>query len=168
MTRFFKVMVLGFQYELPIPPKFARNITIPNHRRATIRDPKGRSWHVNVEGRGKDLSFNGMGWMDFVKGLGISLGYFLVFKYNGNMEFKVKVFDPSGCESEYSHEVCCHLPNYSAHAIEVSSPLDNQREIKASNTMEKVLKQFCKSLGPHFSVTLKFCHLRFKPYLKMF
>ncbi|KAK8935854.1 putative B3 domain-containing protein [Platanthera zijinensis] len=158
-TSFFKVMLPGFQNELRIPPKFARTIAIPNHRTATIRDPVDRSWPANVEGRGEDLRFGGEGWMNIVKGLDINLGFFLVFKYKGNLDFRVKVFDLSACELEYSLELC------SAQAIESSPPLKKQTDAKT--TVEKMFRQFCKSLGPHFSVTMKFCHLRFQPYLNV-
>ncbi|XP_020676158.1 B3 domain-containing protein Os03g0212300 isoform X2 [Dendrobium catenatum] len=160
-TRFFKVMLPGYLNELPIPPKFARNLSVQNHRAATIRDPLGRSWPANVEGKGEDLWFCGEGWMNFVKGLDIGIGYFLVFKYKGNMKFYVKVFDLTACEVEYSHEIC-----YSKR-FELSSTLNKQGEAKASKTAEKLIKQFCKSLGPHFSITLKFCNLRSRPYLNV-
>ncbi|XP_028554763.1 B3 domain-containing protein Os03g0212300 isoform X3 [Dendrobium catenatum] len=148
-TRFFKVMLPGYLNEL-------------NHRAATIRDPLGRSWPANVEGKGEDLWFCGEGWMNFVKGLDIGIGYFLVFKYKGNMKFYVKVFDLTACEVEYSHEICSYSKRF-----ELSSTLNKQGEAKASKTAEKLIKQFCKSLGPHFSITLKFCNLRSRPYLNV-
>ncbi|XP_020594303.1 B3 domain-containing protein At3g18960-like [Phalaenopsis equestris] len=104
-THFFKVMLPGYLNELAIPRKFARNMSVERERGATIRDPVGRSWHADVEGKGEDLWFCGEGWMNFVKGLEIGLGFFLVFKYKGNMDFNVKVFDLTACEVEYSHEI---------------------------------------------------------------
>ncbi|XP_020595094.1 B3 domain-containing protein Os03g0212300-like [Phalaenopsis equestris] len=77
------------------------------------------------------------------------------------MDFNVKVFDLTACEVEYSHEICY------GKMLEASSPLNKQEESKASKTAEKLFKQFCKSLGPHFCITLKFCNLRSRPYLNI-
>ena len=44
----------------------------------------------------------GEGWQDFAVAHDLSVGFLLVFKYRGNMEFKVTVFDLSACEREYN------------------------------------------------------------------
>ncbi|KAK1559236.1 hypothetical protein Q3G72_012256 [Acer saccharum] len=43
------------------------------------------------------------GWHDFVKYNSISAGYFLLFKYGGNSNFNVLIFDLTACEIEYPY-----------------------------------------------------------------
>jgi hypothetical protein len=86
----------------PIPTKFVHRYLAHEHgRRATLTSPMGKFWHVDVaRGSGQEdddgACFAG-GWAEFVKGNALAPENFLVFRYEGNMVFTVKVFDTSGC-----------------------------------------------------------------------
>lgn len=57
-------------------------------------------WLVKVNGwRLED------GWKKFVKENDLQLGYLLIFKHEGGMEFEVSVFDSSHCDREYAEYV---------------------------------------------------------------
>ncbi|KAL6596862.1 hypothetical protein ACP70R_046996 [Stipagrostis hirtigluma subsp. patula] len=65
--------------------------------------PMGKFWHVDVApgdgGKDDDACF-AAGWAEFVGANAVAPGSFLVFRYEGNMVFTVKVFDASGCVKE--------------------------------------------------------------------
>lgn len=83
----------------PIPTKFVQRYLAHEHgRRATLTSPMGKFWHVDVA-RGDDAGcfFFAGGWAEFVRDNALAPENFLVFRYEGNMVFTVKVFDTSGC-----------------------------------------------------------------------
>ncbi|KAG0471829.1 hypothetical protein HPP92_016375 [Vanilla planifolia] len=166
VSTFFKVMLPGFFNELALPPKFTRNLKGKAYTMATIRDPLGRIWNVEMGGRGETLYFGGEGWMNFVKSLDIGLGFFLLFIHKGKRNFHVKVFDLTACEKEYADEEC-NVSKCSSQASELTLALYKPTETEAARNLEKMVKQFCKSLGPHFIRTMKFCNLRSEPYLNV-
>ncbi|XP_038978535.1 putative B3 domain-containing protein Os06g0632500 [Phoenix dactylifera] len=86
--------------KLLIPPKFRQHLANDNHGEATILSPLGKFWHVNLQREGREMFF-GSGWEDFANAHGLSVGHFLVFLYQGNMVFTIKIFENSGCLKEY-------------------------------------------------------------------
>ncbi|KAK3137149.1 hypothetical protein QOZ80_5BG0448500 [Eleusine coracana subsp. coracana] len=104
--KFFKVLLPGsFEIRLRMPPKFAAGLACDSdsHWRrgtATLRDPTGRSWTLDLERdpqHGSTMFFSGGGWRGFVSSNGISAGDVLVFEHRGGLDFAVDMFDPSGC-----------------------------------------------------------------------
>jgi hypothetical protein len=79
-----------------LPPKFAARLDIPpGFAIATLRDPAGRSWRVDLD---RDRRcFVGRGWRGFLTGTGVSAGHLLVFEHLGGLCFAVEPFDASGC-----------------------------------------------------------------------
>lgn len=69
---------------------------------AVIMVPNGRVWRVRLTKDGKRVSF-GDGWQDFVASNSISVGYFLVFRYEKNSTFQVLIFDMTACEIDYPY-----------------------------------------------------------------
>uniref|UniRef100_A0ACD5X335 Uncharacterized protein n=1 Tax=Avena sativa TaxID=4498 RepID=A0ACD5X335_AVESA len=79
-----------------LPPKFAARLDIPpGFAIATLRDPAGRSWHVDLDPRRP--CFTGTGWRSFLAATGVSAGHLLVFEHLGGLLFNVEPFDASGC-----------------------------------------------------------------------
>lgn len=83
-----------------LPPKFAAGLEAcpPGIAVATLRDPAGRSWRVDLDRRGgNSVCFTGKGWRGFVSCCGLSAGNFLVFDHLAALDFAVDPFDASGC-----------------------------------------------------------------------
>ncbi|KAJ0965128.1 hypothetical protein J5N97_026266 [Dioscorea zingiberensis] len=91
--QFFKIFLGGS--ELSIPPAFVKHIIDDNRGKATIFSG-GKFWHTKVQKSNEGLCFAD-GWQELIKTHGLSVGCFLVFRYEGNMVFTLKVFDLSGC-----------------------------------------------------------------------
>lgn len=53
-----------------------------------------------MEERGNNNLFFWSGWHDFVKDNSLDIGDFLVFKYDGNSMFKVKIYGRNACEKD--------------------------------------------------------------------
>ncbi|WOK95216.1 B3 domain-containing protein [Canna indica] len=103
--QFFKVLLPGFSEELLIPPRFSKNhVAHENHRMATIMSPLGNLWQITLEREGGDRVYFSSGWEEFARAHELRVGFVLVFRYEGNMVFGVKVFDLSGCLKEYDEE----------------------------------------------------------------
>ncbi|KAI9182702.1 hypothetical protein LWI28_028032 [Acer negundo] len=68
----------------------------------TLTVPNGQVWKVGLIRDGRTIWFRD-GWHDFVQYNSISAGYFLVFKYGGNSNFNVLIFDLTACEIEYPY-----------------------------------------------------------------
>ncbi|XP_042507251.1 putative B3 domain-containing protein At5g66980 [Macadamia integrifolia] len=97
---FFKIYLPDHSSQrLKIPPAFLNHFNglIPN--KAILRSRKGRIWHVELEQVDSNLFFQD-GWKGFVKDQSLKLGEFLVFIYDGNSVFDVKIFGINGCEKQ--------------------------------------------------------------------
>ncbi|XP_052195326.1 putative B3 domain-containing protein At5g66980 isoform X2 [Diospyros lotus] len=97
---FFKVY-LPFQSSrmLRVPPAFVKhfNGSIPNN--AILKDLSGRLWHVEVE-EAENGVFLKNGWQRFASDHFLEHGNFLVFRYDGNSLFDVKIYGNNGCMKE--------------------------------------------------------------------
>jgi hypothetical protein len=108
--QFLKVLFTEFMEKMPIPAKFMRRhlAAEPGLRRATLVSPLKKFWHVDVvrDGHGGDNDvYVAGGWVEFVRANGLEEENFLVFRYEGNMVFTVKVFETSGCIKDYIDDV---------------------------------------------------------------
>ncbi|KAK1276528.1 B3 domain-containing protein REM10 [Acorus gramineus] len=109
---FFKVLVHGFHKKLSIPPTFVRKHLAhlnSSKSRGTVKSPLGRSWIVcvNVNDKGCFLED---GWRLFVRDHDLRVSDFLVFQYEGRLNFSVKLFNGSGCEKEYKSGTKVDVP----------------------------------------------------------
>ncbi|XP_075670925.1 B3 domain-containing protein REM10-like [Castanea sativa] len=99
---FFKVLIGDFSEQLCIPPAFVKNFNVRLLSKCSLRSSTGKVYVVRVEEReNNDLFFWG-GWHDFVKDNSLDIGDFLVFKYDGNSMFKVKIYGRNACEKDVS------------------------------------------------------------------
>ncbi|KAB1199848.1 B3 domain-containing transcription factor VRN1 [Morella rubra] len=99
---FFKIILPSAMAEkkLRIPAKFVREFGDKLSARATLTVPNGQIWQVGLEEAQSKIWFQ-EGWRDFVEHHSIDHGYFLVFRYEGNSNFSVLVFDQTSTEIQY-------------------------------------------------------------------
>lgn len=91
---------------LKIPVGFNRNLQGRISGSVLLRGPSGYSWVVELAHKNDDLFFD-EGWADFVRDHRLGCGDFLVFRYDGDLVFDVKVFDQSTCEKEAAFHCKC-------------------------------------------------------------
>ncbi|XP_043714421.1 B3 domain-containing protein At4g34400-like [Telopea speciosissima] len=99
---FFKIIVnSSFESgELVIPKEFTRQFAMEIADVAVLKVPSGRKWQVEVKKVDDSVRFQN-GLRGFLEYYSISVGHFLVFRYNGNSTFLVLIFNPSACEIDY-------------------------------------------------------------------
>ncbi|CAA2948776.1 B3 domain-containing transcription factor VRN1-like [Olea europaea var. sylvestris] len=101
-TRFFKVILPSITslQKLKIPNKFVRRYGHQLSNVVRLTDSIGALWCVRLEKVEESLWFND-GWDKFVEDHSVRYGYFLLFKYTGNSNFNVHVFDLTATEVYY-------------------------------------------------------------------
>ncbi|KAM1270657.1 hypothetical protein ACFX13_032544 [Malus domestica] len=98
---FFKPLIHDdFFRHLCLPPLFMENFNGRPPCKCTLRGPSGESWTVGLEGRNDGKFFFRKGWHHFVEDHLLEIGNFLVFEYDGDTKFDVKIYNPTGCEKE--------------------------------------------------------------------
>lgn len=87
-----------------IPHEFTKHLANLDHcRKATILSPLGKCWHVDLLKCNDSNLYFTTGWKAFTQAHDFIVGLFLVFRYEGNMVFTIKVFDLNGCLKEYNY-----------------------------------------------------------------
>lgn len=86
-----------------IPNKFVRKFGDELSSVATLSVPNGRDWLVELRKAGQKLWFHD-GWHEFVKHHCIHAGNLLIFRYEGNSNFDIYMFNLTACES-------CNIPS---------------------------------------------------------
>ncbi|KAJ4826795.1 hypothetical protein Tsubulata_036572 [Turnera subulata] len=86
--------------KMRIPPKFVRYYRNELCDAATIVVPTGRVWPIGLSEKNKDIFFD-MGCPRFLEHYSITEGQFLIFKYEGDSRFNVRICDTSCCEIRY-------------------------------------------------------------------
>nr|XP_011458368.1 PREDICTED: B3 domain-containing protein At5g18000-like isoform X4 [Fragaria vesca subsp. vesca] len=98
---FFQIILPGYSTEhLRIPPRFIRkHIVNKPSKRATLKLKQSSQFSRNVEVRkSRGDVYLKDGWQEFLRDACLGDKEILVFVYNGNLSFNVKVFDKNGCE----------------------------------------------------------------------
>ena len=68
-----------------------------------LKSTLGQTWRVDVQKEDSNgFHYFGEGWKDFVVAHNLCFGYFLLFRYEGDMVFFVTVFDHSECNKWYA------------------------------------------------------------------
>ncbi|KAL9662262.1 hypothetical protein QQ045_027094 [Rhodiola kirilowii] len=97
---FMQPVLPGLTKDFFIPVAFFKYLNGKRCRRAFLRSPcGGKLWSVKIRGRRVWA-----GWKEFAEHLDLRVGDFLVFTYEGDLVFDVKVFDSSTCEKKYDRE----------------------------------------------------------------
>nr|POF02057.1 b3 domain-containing transcription factor vrn1 [Quercus suber] len=101
-THFFKIIMPQTLQEgkLWIPKKFIREYGSHLSDVAYLTIPNGTKWKVKLTKSDGEVCF-GNGWCEFASSHALALGHFLVFRYDGNSEFSVLIFDATATEIEY-------------------------------------------------------------------
>ncbi|XP_041015198.1 B3 domain-containing protein At1g49475-like [Juglans microcarpa x Juglans regia] len=134
-AHFFKIMLPSAmaQKKLRIPVKFVRLFGDELPTVVTLILPNGCSWQVGLERatHEKEIWFH-KGWHDFVEYHSIDSGHFLVFRYEGNSNFHVLVFDKTSTEIQYSSKNLDddHTIMVSDDDVEKSSHDDKSKETR--------------------------------------
>ncbi|XP_020537324.1 putative B3 domain-containing protein At5g66980 isoform X2 [Jatropha curcas] len=93
---FFKVFLSSSSScKLSLPPAFVMRVNQTISQNATLKDYTGKIWDVHLQKTETGLII-GKGWQEFVHHHSLVDADFLLFKYNGNSEFYVKVFGRNG------------------------------------------------------------------------
>ncbi|CAK7347627.1 unnamed protein product [Dovyalis caffra] len=95
----------GFDQRLAIPEKFARHLRKKLPDTVNLKGPSGAAWKVGLTTHNNTLFFS-HGWQEFVKDHSLEETDFLIFKYNGESNFDVLMFNmQSMCEKAASYFV---------------------------------------------------------------
>ncbi|KAM1474814.1 hypothetical protein ACFX2I_030782 [Malus domestica] len=98
---FFKILLGDFSQGLRIPPTFVRkNFNRRSLRKCDLKGPTGIRRTVELEDRENGVFFRN-GWQGFVKDHHLEAGDLLVFDYDGETKFNVKIYDRSACEKDF-------------------------------------------------------------------
>ncbi|XP_044488543.1 B3 domain-containing protein At1g49475-like isoform X2 [Mangifera indica] len=93
---FYKIILDGEPMKR-FPPQFMKHIWKDLSDTATLRVASGGLWTVKVKIIGNGV-FMEEGWEEFARDNSVKNSDFLLFEYDGNMRFSVKIFDPNGVE----------------------------------------------------------------------
>ncbi|KAL5731897.1 hypothetical protein ACHQM5_004581 [Ranunculus cassubicifolius] len=99
---FFKIIHPRFNttQQLRLPPAFLKYNAKDENEMAFLQSPISKHCYVKVL-RTVDGVFLQDGLQKFLKDHSLGNYEFLVFNYQGNMKFTVRIFDMSGCEKQY-------------------------------------------------------------------
>ncbi|XP_065857012.1 B3 domain-containing transcription factor VRN1-like [Euphorbia lathyris] len=99
---FYRLMVSSLLQEnkLKIPTKFVKLYGKELSSIATLAGPNGLKWVVELANIDSKLWFHN-GWHEFVDYYSIRAGHLLVFEYEGESNFYVRVYDLRVCEVSY-------------------------------------------------------------------
>jgi hypothetical protein len=85
-----------------IPARFVKHYITEeclNRQMAVVVSPLGKFWRIKLQNDQSGVFFAGV-WSQFLAFHGISEGEVLLLRYEGNMVFKFKVFEISGCQKD--------------------------------------------------------------------
>ncbi|KAK7321719.1 hypothetical protein VNO77_32607 [Canavalia gladiata] len=119
----------GYDQHLAIPKAFSDNLKKKLPENVSLKGPNGIVWSVGLITRNDTLYFT-HGWQQFVKDQFLKENDFLVFKYNGESQFDVLIFDGgSFCEKAGSYFVrkCGHTEQWGEYFNKGKGP-DNSLE----------------------------------------
>ncbi|XVE93292.1 hypothetical protein REPUB_Repub01dG0178300 [Reevesia pubescens] len=119
---FYKLMVASILQDkkLRIPYKFVKKFGDELSSIATLTVPSARLWLVELRKDNKKMWFDS-GWNVFVEYYSICIGYFLVFRYEGNSHFNVHVYDLKASEiNSLSNSLNnSHEPDHDKHVKDI-------------------------------------------------
>ncbi|XP_047055703.1 putative B3 domain-containing protein Os03g0621600 isoform X2 [Lolium rigidum] len=128
---FFKV-IMDDLHEMTIPAKFAARFKGKISGTIKLEARSGSICDIAVKTCGDKMILQS-GWEKFVNEHDLGKGDFLVFRYNGDSQFKVGIFDLSGCEKASS----CVSMNNPRRAKTGKSSYEQHSRKSVDYTMEK-------------------------------
>lgn len=117
-----------------------RHLEGKTNRSVSLVGPSGNTWKVNLFQQNDDLFFH-HGWPAFLRDHYIVCGDFLVFRYDGELNFTVQVFDQSACQKEAAfHSECSQDPSFSDKIL--VQKREREEDVSSSDkVVEGVLKK---------------------------
>ncbi|KAM3198080.1 hypothetical protein ACQJBY_073276 [Aegilops geniculata] len=103
---FFEIVIEKSCSRQRLPDKFAKMLAGREPHKVKLREAGSglhRLWEVLVVFDGEGHMYLGPGWEHFARAHELQLGYFLVFRYDGDAMFTVKMFDNTMCRMYYQH-----------------------------------------------------------------
>lgn len=127
-----------------IPSRFMRHMVGRTSGSVSLVGPSGNTWPVNLIQQNDDLFFH-HGWPAFVRDHYIECGDFLVFRYDGELNFTVQIFDQSACEKEAAfHSECSQDLTISDRSL--GHKREREEDVTSSDKIvEDVLKKMRES-----------------------
>ncbi|XP_048547489.1 B3 domain-containing protein Os03g0212300-like [Triticum urartu] len=104
---FFEIVIEKSCSRQRLPDKFAKMLVGREpHKVKLLEAGSGlhRLWDVLVVFDGEGHMYLGPGWEHFARAHELQLGYFLVFRYDGDATFTVKMFDNTMCRMYYQQD----------------------------------------------------------------
>ncbi|XP_073361547.1 uncharacterized protein [Aegilops tauschii subsp. strangulata] len=104
---FFEIVIEKSCSRQRLPDKFAKMLAGREPHRVKLREAGSglrRLWDVLVVFDGEGHMYLGPGWEQFARAHELQLGHFLVFRYDGDAMFTVKMFDNTMCRMYYQHD----------------------------------------------------------------
>ncbi|XP_039121997.1 B3 domain-containing protein Os01g0723500-like [Dioscorea cayenensis subsp. rotundata] len=149
---FFKVLLGDFSQRLGIPVEFLKHISTATSERVTLKGPSGRCWNAELNKSRKGTFLCG-GWADFAEDHALREYEFLVFRYDGDFCFTVKIFGVNACEREDLFKVIqrkrlklCEIKDKSRRLVE--SSLDVGRVFNSQAIKKEVQSDHVSVLVP--------------------
>ncbi|KAM3230658.1 hypothetical protein ACQJBY_061061 [Aegilops geniculata] len=104
---FFEIVIEKSCSRQRLPDKFAKMLAGREPHKVKLREAGSglhRLWEVLVVFDGEGHMYLGPRWEHFARAHELQLGYFLVFRYDGDAMFTVKMFDNTMCRMYYQHD----------------------------------------------------------------
>ncbi|CAI0377599.1 unnamed protein product [Linum tenue] len=147
---FFKIILPSaiIDKKLLLPPNFVMQHGGELASLATFIVPDGRTWEMAIVKRRRDgMKMLCRGWSEFTAFYSISHGYLLVFKYKGNSNFHVRIYDPTSCEIEYPNGDPIRSPRYH-HGTRPNEHEEGRSGGRIGTIVGKSFEQICKKATP--------------------
>ncbi|KAJ6892028.1 B3 domain-containing transcription factor VRN1-like [Populus alba x Populus x berolinensis] len=102
LCHFFKIVFPSTlkDKKLRIPREFVEKFGEGLSDIAKVAVPNGDEWQVGITKEHNNIWFD-EGWQEFVEHHSIGSGYLVVFRYRGDSNFSVLIFDMTACEIQY-------------------------------------------------------------------
>ncbi|XP_037427904.1 B3 domain-containing protein At3g18960-like isoform X2 [Triticum dicoccoides] len=104
---FFEIVIEKSCSRQRLPHKFVKMLAGREPHKVKLREAgsrRRRLWDVVVVFDGEGHMYLGIGWEHFAHAHELHLGHFLVFRYDGDTMFTVKMFDNTMCCMYYQHD----------------------------------------------------------------
>ncbi|KAM3330577.1 hypothetical protein ACQJBY_027033 [Aegilops geniculata] len=104
---FFEIVIEKSCSRQRLPEKFAKMLAGREPHKVKLREAGSglrRLWDVLVVFDGEGHMYLGPDWDHFARAHELQLRYFLVFRYDGDTMFTVKMFDNTMCRTYYQHD----------------------------------------------------------------
>ncbi|XP_040249933.1 B3 domain-containing protein Os03g0212300-like [Aegilops tauschii subsp. strangulata] len=104
---FFEIVIEKSCSRQRLPDKFGKMLAGREPHKVKLQEAGSgcrRLWDVLVVFDGEGHMYLGPGWEQFARAHELQLGHFLVFRYNNDAMFTVKMFDNTMCRMYYQHD----------------------------------------------------------------